>query len=131
MLRPRAMREIIRSSRGKSLKRTVRSRELDRGVEGEQGWLYYAEASCTAGRANFITGELPIRTGLTTVGQAGSPIGMPAEAPGGKGTVMEGGFRAPMILRWPGKGPAGKAENGITSGVDWFPTLGAAAGNPS
>ena len=27
---------------------------------------YYAEASCTAGRANFITGELPIRTGLTT-----------------------------------------------------------------
>ena len=32
---------------------------------------YHAEASCTAGRANFITGELPIRTGLTTVGQAG------------------------------------------------------------
>jgi hypothetical protein len=31
---------------------------------------YYAEASCTAGRANFITGELPIRTGLTTVGGA-------------------------------------------------------------
>jgi arylsulfatase A-like enzyme len=31
---------------------------------------YNAEASCTASRANFITGELPIRTGLTTVGQA-------------------------------------------------------------
>ncbi|WP_228714549.1 arylsulfatase [Posidoniimonas corsicana] len=42
---------------------------------------YYAEASCTAGRANFITGELPIRTGLTTVGQAGATIGMPAKAP--------------------------------------------------
>ena len=42
---------------------------------------YYAEASCTAGRANFITGELPIRTGLTTVGQAGSPLGIPDEAP--------------------------------------------------
>jgi arylsulfatase A-like enzyme len=42
---------------------------------------YYAEASCTAGRANFITGELPIRTGLTTVGQAGSPLGMPDQAP--------------------------------------------------
>jgi arylsulfatase A-like enzyme len=41
---------------------------------------YYAEASCTAGRANFITGELPIRTGLTTVGQAGAAIGLPAEA---------------------------------------------------
>ena len=34
---------------------------------------YYAEASCTAGRAAFVTGELPIRTGMTTVGQAGSP----------------------------------------------------------
>jgi arylsulfatase A-like enzyme len=42
---------------------------------------YYAEASCTAGRANFITGELPIRVGLTTVGQAGATIGMPAAAP--------------------------------------------------
>lgn len=42
---------------------------------------YYAEASCTAGRANFITGELPIRTGLTTVGQAGAKVGMPAAAP--------------------------------------------------
>jgi arylsulfatase len=42
---------------------------------------YYAEASCTAGRANFITGQLPIRTGMTTVGQAGAKIGMPAAAP--------------------------------------------------
>ncbi len=41
---------------------------------------YYAEASCTAGRANFITGELPLRTGLTTVGQAGADIGMPEQA---------------------------------------------------
>ncbi len=49
--------------------------------EGMMFTDYYAEASCTAGRANFITGELPIRTGLTTVGQAGAPIGMPAEAP--------------------------------------------------
>jgi arylsulfatase A-like enzyme len=48
-----------------------------------QGMLftdYYAEASCTAGRANFITGELPIRTGLTTVGQAGADVGIPAQA---------------------------------------------------
>jgi arylsulfatase A-like enzyme len=41
---------------------------------------YYAEASCTAGRANFITGELPIRTGLTTVGLAGADVGVPAQA---------------------------------------------------
>jgi arylsulfatase A-like enzyme len=48
--------------------------------EGMMFTDYYAEASCTAGRANFITGELPIRTGLTTVGQAGADIGLPDEA---------------------------------------------------
>lgn len=50
-------------------------------TEGVRFTDYYAEASCTAGRANFVTGQLPIRTGLTTVGQAGAPIGMPAAAP--------------------------------------------------
>jgi arylsulfatase A-like enzyme len=50
-------------------------------AEGMRFTDYYAEPSCTAGRANFITGELPIRTGLTTVGQAGATIGMPDEAP--------------------------------------------------
>jgi arylsulfatase len=49
--------------------------------EGMRFTDYYAEPSCTAGRANFITGELPIRTGLTTVGQAGATLGMPDEAP--------------------------------------------------
>jgi arylsulfatase len=49
--------------------------------EGMRLTDYYAEASCTAGRANFICGELPIRTGMTTVGQAGSAIGMPDAAP--------------------------------------------------
>ncbi|PYM69936.1 MAG: arylsulfatase, partial [Candidatus Rokuibacteriota bacterium] len=48
-----------------------------------------------------------------------------------KGTIMEGGFRAPAIIRWPGRVPAGKVENGIISGMDWFPTFLAAAGNPN
>ncbi len=48
-----------------------------------------------------------------------------------KGTIFEGGFRAPALIRWPGKVPAGKVENGIFSGLDWFPTLVAAAGNPN
>ena len=48
-----------------------------------------------------------------------------------KGTVLEGGFRVPAIVRWPGKVPAGKVENGIISGLDWFPTFVAAAGNPN
>jgi arylsulfatase len=54
---------------------------LDRlASEGMRFTDYYAEASCTAGRANFITGQLPIRTGLTTVGQAGADVGIPAQA---------------------------------------------------
>lgn len=58
-----------------------RTPNLDRlAHEGMRFTDYYAEASCTAGRANFITGELPIRTGMTTVGQAGSTLGIPAEA---------------------------------------------------
>jgi arylsulfatase len=275
-----------------------RTPNLDRmASEGMRFTDYYAEASCTAGRANFITGELPIRTGLTTVGQAGATVGMPDQAPtiatalksmgyatgqsvgprnmvhswatdvddqtvqprwgkvgkqkiedagelcpermktvddeirdkalsfiekaknngkpfflwlnptrmhvvthlsdkyesmrtpengwsieeagmaqlddvvravmqkvkdmgvddntiivfstdngaenftwpdggqtpfaGGKGTALEGGFRAPAIIRWPGKVPAGKVENSIMSGLDWFPTFVAAAGNPN
>jgi arylsulfatase A-like enzyme len=48
-----------------------------------------------------------------------------------KGTVFEGGFRVPAIIRWPGKIKAGSVENGIFSGLDWLPTLAAAAGNPN
>ena len=48
-----------------------------------------------------------------------------------KGTVMEGGFRVPAILRWPGHVPADSVQNGIFSGLDWFPTFVAAAGNPN
>src|SRR5262249_16468870 len=50
---------------------------------------------------------------------------------GGKGTALEGGFRVPCIARWPGKIPAGKIQNSIFSGLDWFPTFLAAAGNPN
>ena len=42
---------------------------------------HYAEASCTAGRAAFITGQVPIRVGLATVGLPGSPQGLQKEDP--------------------------------------------------
>jgi arylsulfatase len=59
-----------------------RTPNLDRmAAEGIRFTDCYGEASCTAGRAAFITGQLPIRTGLTTVGQAGAPLGLPAEVP--------------------------------------------------
>ncbi len=43
--------------------------------EGMRLGAFYAQPSCTAGRAAFITGQLPVRTGLTTVGTPGSPRG--------------------------------------------------------
>src|SRR5437763_16911214 len=42
---------------------------------------HYAEASCTAGRAAFITGQYPIRVGLATVGLPGSELGLQKEDP--------------------------------------------------
>ena len=41
----------------------------------------YGEQSCTAGRAAFITGQSPFRTGLTKVGLPGSPLGLQPEDP--------------------------------------------------
>src|SRR4029453_6489668 len=55
---------------------------LDRiAREGARLTDAYAQASCTAGRAAFITGQLPIRTGLPTVGLPGGPQGLHAEDP--------------------------------------------------
>ena len=59
-----------------------RTPHLDKlAAEGMMFTDYYGEASCTAGRSAFVTGQLPIRTGLTTVGQAGADVGMPDSAP--------------------------------------------------
>jgi arylsulfatase len=48
-----------------------------------------------------------------------------------KGTIFEGGFRVPAIIRWPGHVKPNTVETGIFSGLDWYPTLCAAAGNPN
>jgi len=49
---------------------------------------------------------------------------------GEKGTTWEGGFRIPMMVRWPGVVKPGTVYNDIISLIDWFPTLCAAAGEP-
>jgi arylsulfatase A-like enzyme len=47
-----------------------------------------------------------------------------------KGTTWEGGFRVPMVVRWPGVVKPDTQYNDIISLIDWFPTLCAAAGIP-
>jgi arylsulfatase len=49
---------------------------------------------------------------------------------GQKGEAWEGGFRAPLMVRWPGHVEAGKWTNEIFSSLDWLPTLVEAAGGP-
>jgi len=49
---------------------------------------------------------------------------------GEKGTTWEGGFRIPLIVRWPGVIKPGTTNNGIVSHEDWMPTFLAAAGEP-
>jgi len=47
-----------------------------------------------------------------------------------KNTNWEGAYRVPAMIRWPGHVKAGEISNEIVSGLDWFPTLVAAAGDP-
>ncbi|KAA0074116.1 arylsulfatase [Tardiphaga sp. P9-11] len=55
---------------------------IDRiAAEGALHTDHYGQASCTAGRAAFITGQIPMRTGLTTVGMPGAKQGLQAEDP--------------------------------------------------
>jgi hypothetical protein len=96
-----------------------RTPNLDRlATEGMRFTGYYAEASCTAGRENFITGELPIRTELTTVdraqvrrvfrlpvppGRDGGPIAtqLPAGAEGRGRPAQHGPFADPAATCGP------------------------------
>ena len=55
---------------------------IDRiGKEGAMFTCWYGQQSCTAGRAAFITGQSPIRTGLTKVGLPGADVGLSAQDP--------------------------------------------------
>jgi arylsulfatase len=59
-----------------------RTPNIDRiAAEGVAFTDYYSQQSCTAGRACFITGQNPIRTGLTKVGMPGATVGLQAEDP--------------------------------------------------
>jgi arylsulfatase len=54
-----------------------RTPNIDRiGREGAIFTDWYGEQSCTAGRAAFITGQTPVRTGLTKLGLPGAELGL-------------------------------------------------------
>ena len=70
---------ISYNSRGQMGYRTP---NIDRVAnEGAAFTDYYGQQSCTAGRAAFITGQNPIRTGLTKVGMPGADVGLQPEDP--------------------------------------------------
>jgi arylsulfatase A-like enzyme len=49
---------------------------------------------------------------------------------GEKGTTYEGGFRVPMVIKWPGTVKPGRIVNDIIAGEDFLPTFMAAVGDP-
>jgi arylsulfatase len=67
---------------------------LDRiANEGALFTDHYAQPSCTAGRAAFITGQYPIRSGMTTVGQPGDALGLQKESPSLAEVLKAEGYR--------------------------------------
>jgi len=70
-----------------------RTPNIDRiAKEGAKFTDWYGQQSCTAGRAAFITGQSPMRTGLTKVGLPGAPEGMKKEDPTIAGLLKPHGY---------------------------------------
>ena len=63
------------------------------GMEGIRFTDHYAQPSCTAGRAAFITGQYPIRSGMTTVGQPGDTLGLQAASPSLAEVLKQVGYK--------------------------------------
>jgi arylsulfatase len=91
----------------------TRTPNIDRiAAEGARLTDCYAQASCTAGRAAFITGQIPMRTGLTTVGMPGAPQGLQAEDP----TLAE-------LLKGEGYRTAQVGKNHLGDRNEYLPTV--------
>ena len=89
---------ISYNSRGQMGYRTP---NIDRvGNEGVAFTDYYAQQSCTAGRSAFITGQNPIRTGLTKVGMPGADVGLSAEDPTMAELLKPHGYAIVQCGRW-------------------------------
>src|SRR6266566_4922450 len=86
---------------------------IDRiAAEGVTFTDYYSQQSCTAGRACFITGQNPIRTGLTKVGMPGATVGLQKEDP----TIAE-------LLKPLGYATAQFGKNHLGDRDEFLPTM--------
>jgi arylsulfatase A-like enzyme len=91
----------------------TRTPNIDRvATEGALMTDNYAQASCTAGRAAFITGQIPMRTGMTTVGMPGAKLGLQPEDP----TLAE-------LLKPQGYMTAQHGKNHLGDRNEFLPTL--------
>src|ERR1700732_3541708 len=90
-----------------------RTPNIDRvATEGVTLTDHYAQQSCTAGRACFITGQNPIRTGLTKVGMPGATVGLQKEDP----TIAE-------LLKPLGYATAQFGKNHLGDRDEFLPTM--------
>ncbi len=79
-----------------------RTPNIDRiAKEGAMFTDWYGQQSCTAGRAAFITGQSPIRTGLTKVGLPGAKLGLQAGRPNHRGTAQASWLRYRPVRKEP------------------------------
>lgn len=90
-----------------------RTPNIDRiAKEGGLFTDHYGQPSCTAGRVAFLTGQLPIRTGLTTIGIPGSALGLQKEDP----TLAE-------VLKSQGYATGQFGKNHVGDRNDFLPTV--------
>lgn len=90
-----------------------RTPNIDRlAKEGIMFTDYYAEQSCTAGRASFITGQYGLRTGLTKVGLPGADLGLQKEDP----TIAE-------LLKGQGYATGQFGKNHLGDKDEYLPTM--------
>jgi len=69
-------------------------------AEGMRFLNYYGQASCTAGRASFITGRIPIRTSLSSVLTPGDPNGLTKETPTIAQFLKQAGYTTVQLGKW-------------------------------
>lgn len=90
----------------------------ERGIEQDTMILFLSD--------NGPWNDLPPR--MLQKGNEWWHTGSPGPLRGSKGGSYEGGFRVPGIARWTGRIPAGQVLREMACGLDWFPTIAAAAG---